>query len=142
VTEIGRPEPEWTRYLLSRLGLATAKQEVIAASLLADPWRSLQELADATGMGKRTVYRVRRKLEGAGVVAAYHAPSRVPPSSMATMRELLATDPSRTNRAIVRLSGGANRTVFDVRHQMEDAREICVWRGGAHDDECWCKLEP
>lgn len=125
-----------------RLGLRTPHQQRALAGLLRGSRRSNRAIAAWAGCDEKVVRQVRRRLEDSDVLGTYRDPGGqpAPPSSVAA-RELLAADPARSSYAIASLAGSHQATVTGIRHQMEAAREIHVWRFGKHRPACWCADE-
>jgi hypothetical protein len=139
VAELRPPDPVWQLYLARRFGLRTPGQQIALAGLLTGSRRPDRVIAAEAGCHYLVVWQVRHLLEDAGVIDdAYSAPSARNQSGKQLVRKQLAADPSRANLAIAALAGCGEWTVGDQRHQMETAREVCVYRAGEHAAGCWC----
>lgn len=116
---------------------ADERRAAVVAELVRDPRRGDRVTGLAAGVSRRVVSDVRGELEAAGVIGMYRAtphgpgqPSARPRSAARTAaRAQLLADPSQSN-AQAAVAAGTNRaTVMNVRHELEAAGVIGVYRG-------------
>jgi hypothetical protein len=120
------PRPVVTLTRGQRLAANRARAE---AALLRDPARTNPAIARLTRTNPGTVMRIRHQLERAGLIPAWR--KQWPPSygrPHAGITAELLRDPRRSNRVIAGLAGGAHMTVTKIRHELERAGQIPVYR--------------
>jgi hypothetical protein len=101
-------------------------------SLLRDPARSNREVAGEVRTGHMLVTAVRHEMEAAGLIRLYRSTSRAgirrATPLQVRIRAALLADPARSNRVVAGEAETNHLRVTAVRHAMEAAGLIPVYR--------------